>query len=337
MLKCIATQACGILRSITEKPKAVLYVINMLKEENKDYLHLQKWLDNYKFSKPNTPSTYQINSICSNVKKGKNFYFVELMCTNFPKIRIPIKPTKVDNKWNNKGKRLNGVLLCNNRIDFCYEMEAEYKEEGIKLGADQGQLTCLSLSDEQVTKINKDGYDLNIILNILKRKKKGSKGFKRVQEHRKNYINWSINQLNLEGVKEIGLEKIKGIRKGEICSRKRSHWTYTLIKEKVVRFAQENKVCVNEQKSFYRSQRCSCCGLVRKSNRQGKVYVCSGCGYVGDADINAAKNHAIDLPDVSGLWYSKQKLNINGFYWLENGIFGLDSKELTVRACANKR
>lgn len=41
----------------------------------------------------------------------------------------------------------------------------------------------------------------------------------------------------------------------------------------------------------YTSQTCSRCGAVDAKQRQGKVYRCA-CGYVGDADVNAATNIA---------------------------------------------
>ena len=41
----------------------------------------------------------------------------------------------------------------------------------------------------------------------------------------------------------------------------------------------------------YTSQRCSCCGVVRKSNRKYRgLYVCKNCGMVLNADVNAAIN-----------------------------------------------
>ena len=38
------------------------------------------------------------------------------------------------------------------------------------------------------------------------------------------------------------------------------------------------------------SQRCSQCGVIAAGNRSGKTYRCRGCGYEGDADVNAALN-----------------------------------------------
>lgn len=333
VLKCASGQACGIIRSNTEKPRKVLYRINKLKEEGKDFSKLQKWLDNYKFSKPTLPqeTKAELNSICCNLQKKDNFYFLQLSSLGkcFGKIRIPLKIHKQSKKWESKGKILNSFLVSNKFINIRYEIiKEECKKEGKIVGADQGKNTCLSLSDGQITKVNNHGYDLNNILNILTRKKKGSNAFKKAQEHRKNYINWSINQLNLTNIKQVNLEKVRNIRKGKNSSRYMSHWTYTLIKEKLFRFCEEQKVSVKEQNCTYRSQRCNKCGLVREDNRQGKIYCCNICGYVGDADVNASINHEIDLPDVSHLRH--KGYNEIGFYWLETGIYDLCGKEFTV-------
>jgi len=273
----------------------------------------------------------ELNSICCDFENNKNFVFLQLKSIGkyFGKIRIPLKEHRQSKKWNKQGKLLNSFLIGKYFINLRYEIETpKVKEDGIVVGADQGKNTCLSLSDGQVTTKNKHGHDLNSILLKMKTKKKGSKNFLKCQEHRKNYINWSINQLNLNNIKKINLEKIKNIRKGKSSSRLMSHWTYTLIKDKLLRICEEQKVFVFEQSCVYRSQRCSQCGLVRKSNRNGKTYCCGGCGYVGDADVNASLNHEIDLPSLDDL--RVLGYNHEGFYWLESGIYNLNHKELTV-------
>ena len=69
-----------------------------------------------------------------------------------------------------------------------------------------------------------------------------------------------------------------------------------------------NGVHFVEQDSTYRSQRCSCCGNVRKANRKGKIYECKHCGNVIDADYNASINHSIDLPEIP---YNLRERNLN--------------------------
>jgi hypothetical protein len=81
---------------------------------------------------------------------------------------------------------------------------------------------------------------------------------------------------------------------------------------------------------MYRSQRCSNCGLVRKANRKGKVYNCKSCGFVCDADLNAAINHEQSLPSLPK---DLRKLRMNlgtGFYWKLDGLFLFDGTELRV-------
>ena len=84
--------------------------------------------------------------------------------------------------------------------------------------------------------------------------------------------------------------------------------------------SEELGVQFNLKSSTYKSQRCSCCGWVRKSNRKGKNFTCSCCGLMIDSDLNAAENNEIELPEIPYSFRNK-KLNIVGFYLLESGIF----------------
>jgi transposase len=184
-------------------------------------------------------------------------------------------------------------------------------------------LTC---SDKQTTpKVDKHGHSLESIMRKLASKKKGSRAFSRAQAHRNNFINWSLNQLNLDNIKEIRLEKVWNIGYKSKTSRLMQHWTNTLIRDKVESICAETGVQLKHQSSTYRSQRCSGCGVVRKANRKGKTYLCKHCGLEIDADYNASLNHIIDLPEIP---YNLRKLKMNrgnGFYWLESGIYEFET------------
>ena len=161
----------------------------------------------------------------------------------------------------------------------------------------------------------------------MTRKRKGSKNFKKAQDHRENFVNWSVNQLNFHDVQQVNLERIWNINYKSKRSRLMSHWVNTLIRDKVESVGEELGVQINLQSSAYRSQRCSECGMVRKSNRKGKVYTCKHCGLIIDADYNASKNHEQNLPKIP---YNFRKLNMNrkGFFWLNSGLFGLEGESL---------
>lgn len=319
--QCAAKQACSMVKSVLSKHNKRLYTLKKLQNEGKNFSYLQRKIDTTKFKKPNfNKVNVELDSRFVNIKQGKYFdYFIQIQqIGNKEIIRIPIKNTFVSNKWMSQGKLKNSIRLNENKVTLYFEIENKPKVGGKKLGADQGQLTCLTLSDGQITKPNKDGYDLDKIQTILSRRKKGSKGFRRAQSHRENYINWSLNQLNFDGVKEIGLEKLVNIRKDKKSNRKLSHWTYTLIRDKLISLSENKGFVVTEQDNKFRSQRCSQCGWTHKSNRKGKTFKCKNinCNFFTDSDLNAASNHEVDLIDLDqSIWHNHFN-RTTGFYWL---------------------
>ena len=137
-----------------------------------------------------------------------------------------------------------------------------------------------------------------------------------------------MNQLNFTNIKQVNFEGLINVNFGKNVSRGLKHWTFTLIRDKFYRLSEECGVRIQTDSSTYYSQRCSKCGLVLKSNRKGKDYTCKNCGYVEDADLNAALNHQQCLPDVSGL--RSLKLNRKGFFWNPCGCTTLEGVEIAV-------
>jgi transposase len=329
--QCAAKQARAIVNSETTKRKKQLYMLAKLQREGQNTAYLQRKIDTRALSKP------RVNNLNVELdprfvdfqlpKKGEFDFFIRLSSIGDKRnIVLPIKANKQTRKWAKAGSLRPSIRLSENAITLFYEVpEPEKKKEGIVVGADQGQITCLSLSDGQTTKTNKHGYDLNKISEVLSRRKKGSKGFGRAQTHRKNYINWSINQLNFDGVREVRFEKIYQIRKDKRSSRKLSHWTYPLIKSKLVRLSEEKGFLFTEQDNKFRSQRCSQCGWVHKTNRKGKMFRCTNadCGFATDSDLNAASNHESELyPIYKGDKVCLEKTNHStGFFWSKEGVF----------------
>lgn len=329
-IKCAATQACGVVKSNTEKVRKLKYIITKLNQEGKETSFLDKKLKNTKVSMPIVRLVNcELNSICCDLQTNGSKWFLQLKSIgkSFGKIRLHLSPHRQTLKWKNKGQVLSSFLISKDHVQARFEIKNELKNEGKIIGLDQGIASCITLSDGQVSSKDCHGHDLSSIMKKMSRKIKGSKAFKKCQDHRKNYINWSINQLNLKDVKQLNVEKISNIRFGKKVDRFRSHWTFTLIIDKLKRFCEEQKVSVLEQNCVYRSQRCSGCGLVFKGNRVGKTYRCK-CGLKIDSDLNASLNHEVSLPEVYPLKHLQ--LNLVGFYWNPTGIFDLNGKELTV-------
>ena len=191
-------------------------------------------------------------------------------------------------------------------------------DEYRKVVADIGQKTILSCSDGQVIDTDCHGNNYTSICQKLARKKKNSRAFNKAVTHRTNYINWSVNQLNLEGVKTCNRENIKHLRKFKNSSRLMKHWNYAELFDKLDTRLIEAGVQLNKLNPTYTSQRCSVCGWIRKGNRTKKWFKCEKCGHSQDADLNASTNLSLELEPIS----SKQRLrNLNrtGFYWIVVG------------------
>jgi len=327
--QCAGKQASSLVRGETTKRGKQLFKLKELQSENKSTKYLQRKIEKRPLTKPEIKNlNIELDSRFVDFQPSNTFFdlFVRIaQIGDKREIIIPIKFNKCTRKWMKQGKMKPSIRINNNSLTLYFEIEEPKKKKtGTTVGADQGKVTCLSLSDGQVTKVNRDGYDLTKILNVLSRRKKGSLGFKRAQNHRKNYINWSINQLNFKDVKQVNLEKLFNVRKGKNKGRNMSHWTYTLIKNKLTSLSQEKGFLLKEQDCKFRSQRCSKCGWVHQSNRKGKTFKCTNanCGFAADSDLNAASNHEVVLYEI----FKNHKVcqeHINrttGFFWLEDKI-----------------
>ena len=338
-LKCCSNQALGIVKAVLNKPKRYEYVLTKLISQGKETTSIEKKIAKLKITKPIIKNIKaELNSICCDFESKKedgDFFegFLQLKCLGkkFGKIRIPIRFHRQSNKWMSKGKMMKSFLISRKHIEIRWETtDVEEVTEGEIIGVDQGMKDIATLSDDRTSpKTDIHGHTLELILETMSRKKKGSKAFGKTQEHRKNFINWSINSLNFDGIKQINLEKVVNIRYKKRSSRILSHWTNTLIRDKFVSRCEEVGVPLKLQSSTYRSQRCFNCGWVQKKNRKSKEFCCAKCEHHSDADLNAAKNHSIELPDVPSS-LRKLKLNRKGFYWKPDGFFYLTGEELAV-------
>jgi len=328
----IVVQLSGIIKAEVEKQRKRIFMLEKLKSEGRSKKSMKPLIKKIKQNNPVKPSLDKIKPELS----SKCISFLERDCKHFDgflhlksifkdkrEVVIPLKHTKHSLSLKERGVMMTSFLVDRDSIDVRWKIQdVSKKTEGIIVGADQGLKDILTTSDKQQLP-NKchHGHSLESILSKMTRKKKGSKAFKRAQDHRKNHINWSINQLNVSNIKELRLERIFNIGYKTRRSRILSHWTNTLIRDKVERICEENGVHLIHQSSTYRSQRCSGCGIVRKANRKGKIYACKHCNLELDADYNASLNHEANLPDIPDA-FRKAKINRgNGFYWLETGFF----------------
>ncbi len=326
MVQCAGKQASGIVRGTRVKQERRKFVIDRLTTEGKfkKARKLQEVYDYAKVSKPNVTNVNpELDSRFVKIDLNNNTSF-DIWLTigsigNKLKLTLPIKRNAHFNKLMEEGVLKQGIRLSLKEATFMFSLEKPVEvTEGSTLGIDIGYSTVLSCSDGSSSSKDNHGHDLSSIISKMSNKKAGSRAFERACNHRTNYINWTINQLNLNEVNLVKLEDIQNLRKGSKSSKKLNHWTYSDIFRKIESYCEELGVLIQKVNPTYTSQRCSHCGWVRKSNRKGKKFKCTACGFEHDADLNAARNIALPLRSIS-----KQQrlraLNKVGFYWVLEG------------------
>lgn len=345
VVQLVTTEALWLIKSQTEKRRKQLYILasKMRSGDTKNIKPLQSKIDSQPLVKPSPPDRKVAlfhTTCCQFIPSNGEFDgFLKLKSLGkvFGTISIPIKFTKHTNLLRSKNyKQMTTWRVTNTHVMSTWELDPVKTKGDRVLGADQGLNTCLSLSDGQTTQKCPHGHDLKSIIERMGRKKYGSKAFKRCQVHRTNYINYSINRLNLSNVSELRLEKLRQMRSGKRTSSVLNRWTYTQINAQIISRCEELGVPVKEQSSAYRSQRCSRCGWTQKSNRKGKEFICKSCGEKHDADINGALNHEADLYQLPFGFY-KLSLNRSGFFWTTDGVYDEFGQVLTVPDVQNTK
>ncbi len=332
MIQAAGKQASGIVRGTRRKQEQRLFVIKRLMKKGQSPAKLQRKYDKTKISKPKPNEIYpelSSNFISINTENNTSFdiWLSIGSIGNGIHLKIPLKRTRVLNKWMKQGTLKNRARLSLKYTTLMIDVpEPEKRTDGETMGLDIGEINTFSCSDGQSSG-TLDGWNLSKINEKLARKQRGSRGFKKAQRHRENFVNWSLNQLNLSGIQTLRIEKIKDIRRGKRISRRLSHWNYPQIFDKLSRICEETGVQLLAENPAYTSQRCSSCGWTRKRNRNGKLFICGKCGYTVDSDINAAINLSVELPEISSATRQKN-INRNGFYWLNSGLYLLGGEHI---------
>jgi len=323
-IQAAAKQASGIVRGTRKKQgqrrfkHQELFSKGMFKKAR----ILQKIIEKNECSKPDIQSlqpNLDSRFITIDLDNETSFdgWIVLSSLGNSLKIEIPFQRTRHFNWMESRGSRKSGLQLSSSKATFTFEIEKPpQKEKGSTIGLDIGMKSIFTASDGQVSHQDRHGWNLESIQRKLSRRKKGSVGFRKAQDHRKNHINWSINQLNFKNVKILRIERMKHLRQGRRSSRLMTHWTYKSIFEKLTDVCLESGVQIQQVSPTFTSQRCSKCGWVRKRNRKKKQFKCDECGFATDSDLNASLNISLELPAIC----KKQRLsrpNLTGFYWEE--------------------
>jgi putative transposase len=316
-----AKQASGIVRGVRSKQRRMKFVITKLNKEGcfKKARKLQAKLDKLKVSKPELESIeLQLSSKTHKINFDKNNTSFDgwLTLSNLgtkKRLEFPLKKHKQFLKLAKTGKLKSSVRVSKNSVCLTFDMpEKPNKDKGKVLGIDIGINSLLSCSNGyQSPKQDIHGWTLKKIIEKQAHKKYNSKAFLRAREHQYNFINWSINQLNLRGIKQINVENLTYMKYKTHFKKNTRLWSYPRTFGKLGDYCSTNGVRVEQENPAYTSQRCSRCGWTQKRNRHGERFKCAKCGFTVNADVNAAINLSLSLSVLT----NKKGCSRAGFYW----------------------
>jgi IS605 OrfB family transposase len=317
-----AKQASGIVRGCRRKHEKRIFIHDKLIKEGK-YKKARKLANIIKNKPVNKPNLDTIEAELderfvrfddSNKTTFDGWIKIASLGSKI-QIAIPIKYHKHFKELQKQGTQLKGIRISKRSINVSFEIPEQTKSHGITIGIDIGMKTAFTSSDGKYVEDSINGHTIESVCKIISRKKRGSKGFQKACKNRKNLIGYYKNQLDWDNIQTIKIENIKNLRYKKRTSRYLSSFVYHDFFERLKQTAERLGVQVQTVCPTYTSQRCSCCGWTRKSNRNGKRFKCGKCGHSVDADLNGAINISLDLNRISGKERQK-RLNLTGFYWL---------------------
>lgn len=214
---------------------------------------------------------------------------------------LPVKRTRVFNKWHNRGKLIAGGTLFQRRGQSYLRVSFDVPLPvppitGPSLGIDRGVNTVLATSEGALI-----GDDLDHYIDRIKRTVPKSHGRIRALRARDQYINTCLKHLPFLGFVFFVIENLKYIKYGKRgklsrrTNRRFSHWTVGRMGDRLTQLCEENCVSLMQVPAAYTSQHCPACGHVEKANRHGTVFRCVSCGHADHADLVGARN----IRDVS--------------------------------------
>ena len=325
MLQCCGKQASGMVRSVRTRLRRAEKHREWLLTQHRSIKKVTKQIEKLRVAKPELRSIQpQLSSQCFSIDRDNHTRhfetWVTLHSTGGPGILLPLRGTRhLDSLLERNGNILNSIRISKRFVHLSLEMpEIPKREDGEVLGVDVGMTEMFHCSDDQHETADVHGWTLSKIMQRMTRRRPGSKGYRRSQAHRESFINWSVRQLNLNGVQQLNVEDLRDVRRGKVCSRKQKRWTYGSIIRGLERTCTRSGVRVVKVNPALSSQRCNACGWTQEGNRSGKRFRCGRCGNTTDADLNASLNLATPLPAISGEQWGENRRG-KGFLWFPIG------------------
>lgn len=231
-------------------------------------------------------------------KKASEFdAWLQFRCIgNDIKLDIPIRFHEHFNELATRGRRMESYIITSNYVQFAFEIETGAKRtDGAIVGVDTGINALGSTSNGR-----QFGTDIKQHIDRINRCKHGSNGQNRARRALRQRMDEVVKELFtalgplwlvvVEKLKDLNYKTRERRRLSKNMRRSVGAWAWRYWLGRVERECENRRSVFRSVPAYYTSQTCPSCGLVDRRNRDGEVFLCRGCGYIGNADITAAKN-----------------------------------------------
>ena len=223
-----------------------------------------------------------------------------------------------------KEGKIQGIQLCWDKkkkqfvANFVFGLfDVKPKSDGTVVGLDRGLINLVTSSVGEIFGGKSVRKSQRKFLYLRKKlSAKGTRSAKRLlrkisgkEQRFSREVNHIIAKKLSERneVKVYVIEDLSGIRnksRGRKLNKLLSSWAFKQLESFLTYKCGAKGISVEKVDARYTSQRCSCCGQIKKENRLGGRYSCNRCGFTKHADINAAIN-------IRDRWVSKSSHNLN--------------------------
>ena len=227
------------------------------------------------------------------------------------RIYIPCLKLWLDIHFDKGFEKINQIEIGK---DYAY-ISVSYKEPptynpkqviGVDRNTTKHTLVASNINTGKVLKLGKQCYHIHNKYKNIRKNLQAKQKFSLLKKikNRESRIVRNINhQISKKLVTEANdnkailvLEKLKGIRKTAKTRRRQRYslnsWSFYQLSEMIEYKSKKYGVPVTYVEPQYTSQRCSKCGHIDANNRKQKIFCCTKCATVENADANAGFNIA---------------------------------------------
>jgi IS605 OrfB family transposase len=240
-----------------------------------------KVIGKHRVSCPHIRGSVRVSKLCAKIEKFEKpgfDYCLRLsgLIKGHP-IVLPLKAHRQLLKWLAVPRAVlkDGCVLHENYVAVYIELpNLSVKEIGNDLGLDTGYRKLAVTSDGEVY-----GTDFSDVCARVRRKCPGSKGKRRSQSYRAQYINQTVKSFLWKSTRTLVLEDLTGLKlhtqqKEKFSKKSRktmAPWTYRQVLNRIEQLAPEHRVRLVYVDPRNTSRRCPCCGWVAKENRVKEI------------------------------------------------------------------